>query len=94
MLKTITDSYFEEIRHESPSYSRHGLVFCVTHPPQFSGIGTFEFHEGVCVEEVTKQIEHWNKGMLCDGKLYSRKCVVFYSVFIISVVMFTQVWQN
>ena len=57
MLKTITDSYFEEIRHESPSYSRHGLVFCMTHPPQLSCIGSFEYQNGVCVEEVMKQIQ-------------------------------------
>lgn len=27
------------------------------------------------LEEVTKQIEHWNQGMLSDSKLFSRKCV-------------------
>ena len=75
MLKTITNNFFEMIRNESPSYSRHGLVFCMTHPPQLSCIGSFEYQNGVCVEEVMKQIEHWNQGMLSDGKLYSRKCV-------------------
>jgi hypothetical protein len=57
-------------------------VFCVAHLPQFSGIGSFEYHDGVCVEEVAKQVDHWNKGMLSDGTLYSRKCVIFFLVFI------------
>jgi hypothetical protein len=51
------------------------LFFCVTHPPHFSHIGSFEYHKDVCVEHVMQQIEHWNKGMQSDGKLYSHKCV-------------------
>ncbi len=70
------------IRNESPSCGFHALVFCVAHLPQFSGIGSFEYHDSVCVEEVTRQIDHWNKGMLSDGTLYSRKCVIFFPVFI------------
>jgi hypothetical protein len=79
MLKTITQNFFEMIRNESPSASRHGLVFCVTHPPQFSHIGSFsdffEYEKDPCVEHVMQQIEHWSKGMLSNGKLYSHKCV-------------------
>jgi len=33
------------------------LFVCVTHPPQFSHIGSFEYHKDVCVEHVMQQIE-------------------------------------
>jgi hypothetical protein len=74
MMKTIITNFFEDTLNQGLG-GYHGLVFCATYPMQFRYLGSLEYSDGVTVEEVTKQVDQWNKGMLADGQLYTRRYV-------------------